>query len=67
MVRIRTTYWFACSSCGGAHRTAAELARHHCVHTASGADEHGHCRLCGIRVTVAHACMTPVGAARRRR
>lgn len=58
-MRIRVTYWFRCHACGDAHRSAYELARHHCASSIAGADEHGHCRLCGVRVTVAHSCTTP--------
>jgi hypothetical protein len=66
-VRIRSTHWYRCTSCGDAHRTSSEHARHHCAHPAPGADEHGHCRLCGIRVTVRHLCAPAVTARRRRR
>jgi hypothetical protein len=57
---ITTTYWYRCSACGDAHRSAQDLSRHHCAHPAPGADEHGHCRLCGVRIRVAHACTTSV-------
>jgi len=56
LLRIRTTHWYRCASCGDAHPSAAEHARHHCAHPVPGADEHGHCRLCGFRVTVRHLC-----------
>lgn len=53
---LTVTYWYRCDSCADGHLSAKALARHHCANAEPGADQYGHCTLCGIRVQRGHTC-----------